>query len=99
MSGGSFDYLCSAQPEDLVNRLDRVEDMANALDAYPGGDTAARDTRELGAYARAAMQEIAARLSRLELVWMAVEWHHSCDWPAERVAEALTAYSGTEAEA
>ncbi len=99
MSGGSFDYLCSAQPEDLVNRLDRVEDMANALDAYPGGDTAARDTRELGACLRTAMQEITARLSLPARTRMAVEWHHSCDWPAEKVTEALTAYSSTKAEA
>lgn len=71
MSGGSFDYLYTAE---ITSRLYDIEGMATALDEL-GEFEAARRTRVCLDYLKAAtvVQE------ELSAVWRAVEWFHSAD--------------------
>lgn len=92
MSGGSFDYLCFAETDALPQRLAQVEEMADALAAYPDGEAASLDTHELVAIIRTAERRIEARRRRLADVWKAVEWHHSHDYGPDAVGRALKAY-------
>ena len=92
MSGGSFDYLCFKDVSELFQRVGQVESMAKAIGEYPDGEAASIDAHEVVAIMKTALRRLEARRRRLEPVWMAVEWHHSCDYGPERVAEALRVY-------
>ena len=92
MSGGSFDYLCYADLDDLFNRLGQIEEMAEAIAAYPDGEAASIDTHEIVAFIHTARRRIEARRRRLEPVWKAVEWHHSGDYGPDAVDRGLKAY-------
>ncbi|WP_460920449.1 hypothetical protein, partial [Staphylococcus aureus] len=71
MSGGSFDYLCWA---DLVDGYGRVKEMQEALKQYPDSERAIGVTIQI----LDCMTTIIRNQQRLEDVWHAVEWHHSC---------------------
>lgn len=92
MSGGSFNYLCYADEEELAQRIGDLESMAEALAEYPDGEAASKDTHELVAIIQTAMRRIEARRRRLSELWQAVEWHRSCDYGPDQVADALKAY-------
>ncbi len=90
MSGGSFDYLCLKEDEDLIWKADEIREMARAIREYPGGETAARDTERVAAKidARTALVD-----EDLRKVWHDVEWHHSADVGAETVHKTLASYN------
>lgn len=89
MSGGSYDYLADrASAGILIPVDDNLLRMAERLEATPGAERAAADTRAVIAAVEGA-QEAAARLYD---VWRAVEWADSCDWSEEDVAEAVAKY-------
>lgn len=92
MSGGSFNYLYACDSEELAERLADLERMADALGEYPDGHAASVDTHELIAIMRTAFRRVEARRRRLAEIWHAVEWHHSCDYGPDQVAEALRTY-------
>ena len=94
MSGGSFNYLCHAFEDELFKRDSDLAEMAVALNEYPDGGVAARETEEIRAFIRAACMRVEVRSNRLREVWKAVEWHHSNDSGPDRVAAALKAYHG-----
>lgn len=98
MSGGSFDYLCYVDVEELPNRLGSLERMADALGEYPDGHAASVDTHELIAIIQTAMRRVEARQRRLGPLWHAVEWHRSADYGPDQVAAALKAYYGESGE-
>ena len=50
MSGGSFEYLCYKDSDDILNHVSLIEQMADALLHYPDGEAAARETEEVTLY-------------------------------------------------
>lgn len=93
MSGGSFNYLCRCEPEDLVSRLADMNDMAAALTDL-GFDDAAGETEELVRMIRHFLRQSEARMPHLLPVWKAVEWKRSGDWGAEQLEETISTYRG-----
>lgn len=93
MSGGSYNYLFTAQDlEDLHNRRHDLEEMANRLAGLGYAQDAARETEELLVLFRQWETRAAVRMHRLEDVWHAVEWWDSNDSSEQRVHEALAKY-------
>ena len=80
MSGGSFNYLCFAELEDLFSgaRSDDMREMVDALCAA-GAEDAAAETERLMALCEGQLVRIKARHERLAGLWQAMEWWQSCD--------------------
>jgi hypothetical protein len=93
MSGGSYNYLFTAQDlQDLQARRWDLEEMANRLAGLGYAQDAARETEELLVLLRQWETRAEVRLRRLIDVWHAVEWWDSNDSSEQRVHEALTKY-------
>lgn len=94
MSGGSFNYLCYAEPEDLLRRLGDLREMADALAAMGYARDAAAETEELICYINQAIIRIETRRKRLQDVWRDMEWWKSGDYSEAQFKEALAKYRG-----
>lgn len=94
MSGGSFNYLCYTDIETIVEKLEELESMADALAKLGYANDAAKETTELLLYLRARNVHIETHLNRLSEVWHAVEWWRSCDSGESDVKKALVKYRG-----
>lgn len=95
MSGGSFNYASLATDlEELLTKRYDLNSLADRLYEWPDADDAAADLEALLAQVDKANQRVTARLKRLQPVLRAIEWHDSCDWGPDRVAEALATYRG-----
>ena len=79
MSGGSHDYLCYKDPDELLYHLSMVQKMADDLARLGYAQDAARETNEVIAICHQFDARISARLQRLRPVWLALEWWHSGD--------------------
>jgi hypothetical protein len=86
MSGGSYNYLCDAQADDVMSRVETLREMAERLDGVC--PEAAAKTREI----LAIYVELDQRVDGLREIWKAVEWRDSCDWGDDQLAEAVTKY-------
>lgn len=93
MSGGSFNYLCYVDAEEIGQRLGALDDMASALEVVC--PEAAAATREIADHVRGVQPKIDA----LKDLWHAVEWWHSSDWGRERVESVVAAYRAARAAA
>lgn len=91
MSGGSFNYLCFEDAEDLPRKLSDMRDMAAALTSL-GAHDAAGETEDMIAIVEHCHRRLKTRLYRLQQVWQAVEWRQSGDWGDDAVREALEKY-------
>lgn len=91
MSGGSFNYLCHADPAELFNRTSDIERMVEEL-AKLGFKDAAQETETIKLIAHHFQVLMQARLNRLSPVWKAVEWYRSCDWSLDSVNDAIEKY-------
>lgn len=89
MSGGSYAYLCDADPTDVLGRMPRLRDMADRLDGLC--PAAAEKTRAI----MALYDELDQRIDELKGIWKAVEWRDSSDWSEEQPMEAVAKYVGT----
>lgn len=97
MSGGSFDYLCYEETEDLFNRISDLEDMRESLIKY-GYEDIAKDTQRLIEYIKSAECVIGALKDMLEPVFHAVEWYESADYGKDTMIEILEKYRRKELE-
>lgn len=91
MSGGSFEYLCFKDAQDLVHREDLLLAMADRLSVL-GYGKAAQDTRNLFSEMREFFGHCEQNLALLQPVWQAVEWQMSGDWGLGDVKAAVTKY-------
>ena len=99
MSGGSFNYLCHSWClEDLIPKIGELSRMIDALTEF-GATDAAKETEALRLDIAAFDVRVSAKLKRLQDVWRAIEWLHSCDWGPEQVEEELRKYRGEPLEA
>lgn len=97
MSGGSFNYLCCRDVEDLMNSQDDLESMRNALIKY-GYEDIAKDTQRLIEYIKSARCTIETLGNTLEPVFHAVEWYESGDYGKDTMINILEKYRRKESE-
>ena len=88
MSGGSFNYLCYKDTEDLFNRISDLEDMRESLIKY-GYEDIAKDTQRLIEYIKSAKCTIGTLKDMLEPVFHAVEWYESADYSEKDYIETV----------
>ena len=91
MSGGSYNYLCYAEANDLFQKLDDLRRMAERL-ADLGYEDAAGETTDLLLSIRQCERHFNAIAKRMYGVWRAVEWCDSGDSGEDEIKEAITKY-------
>lgn len=90
MSGGSFNYLCYAEPGNLFEKYLDLAMMRDALaEDYPD---AAKETESIVLICKQFDVLMQARLDRLSPVWKAVEWTQSGDTGPDAIKEAVAEY-------
>lgn len=96
MSGGSFNYLCFKDAEDIFGYSGREElrRMVEELQAMPGAEDVAADAATALAIVDYQTLRLQAHLDHLHEVFKAVEWWRSCDYGEDDVKEAIAAYRG-----
>jgi len=93
MCGGSYEYLCYKDPDDLIHRIDLIDNMKNRLIEL-GYLDAAKETESIKLIINQFTVNMGARLDRLSEIWRAVEWMDSGDSGIERVEEEIKKYRG-----
>ena len=93
MSGGSFEYLCFKEIEELIGNTELIESMHKRLIEL-GFDDAASETAHLLLTLRQHQNYLQAMLDRMKDVWHAVEWYDSSDWGIAQVRRILWEYRG-----
>jgi hypothetical protein len=88
MSGGSFNYLCYAETDNIAEKISDMEDMRDAL-SEKGAEDFAVLTQDFILELR--RQEVVREsyLKKLVDVWKAVEWKYSCDIGEDDMQEAF----------
>ncbi len=92
MSGGSYNYLCHADVEELMSKTHDMQEMADRLAGLGYAQDAAKETQDLLLTVREYENRIQAMKERLEGVWKAVEWWDSCDSGEDSLKSALDEY-------
>jgi hypothetical protein len=90
VSGGSYNYLCHKDSDQIFGRWDDLREMAARLDTVC--PEAAAETRLFAEGKGTLLQAVEAHLERLKPLWHAVEWHDSGDWGNDQMIEAVRAY-------
>ena len=93
MSGGSFNYLCFKDNEDLFDQtnLNEMDNMASRL-VELGFEDAAKETLNLKYTIQQSLIRSQVMKERLEGVWKAVEWYDSSDSSLENVEQEIKKY-------
>lgn len=78
MSGGSLNYLCYKEPEDLFHCIGEMEEAEQVLIGQGALDVA-KDVRRLIEYVKSAEVRISVLAGNLRDVFHAVEWMLSGD--------------------
>lgn len=93
MSGGSYDYLCFKEFDELIYNLHLLEKMATRLIEL-GCKDAAKETLQVKYIIEQSQVRIETHQERLRELWKAVEWHDSGDSAYDRVEKAYKDYQG-----
>ena len=96
MSGGSYEYICFAEPDGLLEKKAEIQEMADRLAGLGYAQDAAKETMILLLTVRQFENRIKAMQERLSGVWKAVEWWDSCDTSEDGVLKALEIYRGNQ---
>lgn len=98
MSGGSFNYLCEKDNDELYefSVLDEMKRMSLKLAELGHGD-AANHTALLIMLIDNNLKHTQEIKKSLEDVWKAVEWYQSYDYGIEKVDEAMEEYRNKNA--
>ena len=93
MSGGSFNYLCFKDNEDLFDQtnLNEMDNMASRL-VELGFEDAAKETLNLKYTIQQSLIRSQVMKERLEGVWKAVEWYDSSDSSLENIEQEIKKY-------
>ena len=93
MSGGSYNYLCCKDPEELLhgNNIGYLEDMCELL-LKLGYDDVARDMQRLVEYCKTAYNRMDVLSHQLNDVMHAIEWYESGDYGLGNLKEHLENY-------
>lgn len=93
MSGGSYNYLCFKDGEELFEygRLHDLENMASRLIEL-GYEDAAKEVLHMKYTIQQSLVRVQVMKDRLEDVMKAVEWNDSGDSGIDRVEEAIKKY-------
>ena len=93
MSGGSYNYLCYKDPEELLSgdNIDYLEDMCELLIEL-GYDDIARDMQRLVEYCKTAYNRIDVLSHQLNDVMHAIEWYESGDYGLDNLKKHLEDY-------
>lgn len=97
MSGGSFNHLCYKDAVELVNSVELIESMRDALRETGRADDAAQKTDELLAVMACHMNHIQALAEKLRIVWHGMEWWRSMDYSEGSFIEALEKWRAANA--
>ena len=92
MSGGSYNYLCYKDANDLMCSEDDLERMFSRLVGLDYASDAARETLELLQIIKQYETRITVIKERLNPVWRAVEWWDSADSSEDGLKVALREY-------
>lgn len=95
MSGGSYDYLCFKEADELFNSESSIKEMFDALAGLGYAEDAARATMDLLLEVRRSRVCLQAMKDKLEPVWKAIEWWHSCDTSEDDLKRSLDEYRGS----
>jgi hypothetical protein len=93
MSGGSFNYLSSQDPDQLMNMESELQSMVDYLNNN-GAEDAAKETYELVLIMRQFRVRADVTAKRLAEVWWAAELVTSGDSSFEELTKALKEYRG-----
>ena len=91
MSGGSYNYLCHKDANDIHEHRQELNAMRDRLIEL-GHLDAAKETESVLLMLDDFYVRLQARIERLNPIWRAVEWCDSCDWGKEDVIEAVEKY-------
>jgi len=92
MSGGSFDYLCFSDVDQLLEKRRSLQEMSDFLSKLGYAKDAALETEEIILMLNQIEVRIGARVRRLSDVWKAVEWWQSGDSGEDDLKKALKGY-------
>jgi hypothetical protein len=95
MSGGSLNYLCFSEPNDLINKIDDMEEVEAEL-FNRGYKDIAKDVRRLIEYVLSAHNRISVLQENLNDVFHAVEWYRSADIGEDSLLKAFEEYRKKE---
>jgi hypothetical protein len=91
MSGGSFDYLCYKDPEDLFYHLDTIKEMEDKLREL-GCTKGADATKAFHDDIKDTYARFLKTREALSTIWHAVEWGEDNDYNPEQVQEILNRF-------
>jgi hypothetical protein len=91
MSGGSHNYLCYKDSDNITDHINDIEGMRDRLTEL-GFIDAAKETEELICIINAYKVRMETRIDRLNKVWKSVEWYDSSDSGLESVKQAVIQY-------
>lgn len=93
MSGGSWNYLCYKDIDELMNgsSTELLQDMVDRLNSA-GFEDVAQDTQGLVEYIKSARIRIETLFGTLSPVFKAVEWFDSGDWGEETLNNEVLKY-------
>lgn len=88
MSGGSYDYLCFAELEDLFNRKGHLSNMTDRLMEL-GYPQLALENMEFALDLRRFKLNFGTRQKRLREIWHTIEWLDSGDYGVDTARKHL----------
>ena len=93
MSGGSYNYLFTKEPYELLeyHNIERIEEMADRL-MQSGYKDVAKDMQRLAEYCKSAKLRIGVLSEELSDVMQAIEWYVSGDSGEDGIKDAVEEY-------
>ena len=93
MSGGSYNYLFTKEPAELLQyyNIEYIEEMADRL-MQSGYEDVARDMQRLAEYCKSANLRIGVLSEELSDVMQAIEWYVSGDSGEDSIKDAVEEY-------
>lgn len=92
MSGGSYDYICHKDIDELINMESTIQDMADDLASLGYASDAAKETQSFLLSLRQCVNRLETMKDRLRPIWKAMEWWQSGDTGEDAFKKSLEKY-------